>query len=267
MKEFSGQALRWEVRDAVIELTLDRGPANEIGLPMLEDLEQFAGALEALSGDASVCIIASAQKSGFSAGADLRELYNRSLSLDREARLDGVRDFIERIHRVFNAIDAAPVVTIAAVHGVCFGGGLELALACDLIIADKMSRFAFPELRLGLIPGFGGIPRLKRDVGNAVVRDLLLTGRSLNATRAHTVGLVSQTAGEGETLRVARGTAAQITKVDASARISAKKFIKPIPSRELRQEMEIFCGLFDRPEVMAALKKFAESTDPWPYLP
>ena len=67
-----------------------------------------------------------------------------------------------------NALDTAPLTTIAAVHGVTFGGGFELALTCDLIIADKMARFCFPELRLGLIPGFGGIPRLKRDLGNSV---------------------------------------------------------------------------------------------------
>lgn len=267
MRNFKGQALGWELHGGIIELTLNRQPANEIGLPMLDELEQFASALETLSSEASVCIIASAQKSGFSAGADLRELYNRSLPLEQKARLAGVRGFIERIHRVFNTIDAAPIVTIAAVHGVCFGGGLELALTCDLIIADKMARFAFPELRLGLIPGFGGIPRLKRDIGNAFVRDLLLTGRSVNATRAHAVGLVSQLAGEGEALRVARGTAAQITKFDAATRIAAKKFIKPIPWDEVRQEIEIFCKLFDRPTVMAALKKFAESTDPMPYLP
>jgi len=107
-----------------------------------------------------------------------------------------VRAFLERIHAVLNAIDAAPFVTIAAVHGACLGGGLELALACDMIIADKMARFAFPELRLGFIPGFGGIPRLKRDLGNALVRDLLFTGRTVNATRAHAVGLVAQLAGE-----------------------------------------------------------------------
>src|SRR5208282_630706 len=104
--------------------------------------------------------------------------------------------------------------TIAAVHGVCFGGGFELALTCDIIVADKMARFAFPELRLGLIPGFGGIPRLKRDLGNAFIRDLLLTGRSINATRAQAVGLVAQLAAEGEALRIARATAAQIVKFD-----------------------------------------------------
>lgn len=267
MRKFKGQALGWELHDGVIELTLDRPPANEIGRPMLEELEQFAAALEMLASDASACVIASSQKSGFSAGADLRELYSRSLGLDQKARLAGVREFIERIHRVFNTIDAAPVVTIAAVQGICFGGGFELALTCDLLVADKMTRFAFPELRLGLIPGFGGIPRLKRDIGNALVRDLLLTGRSVNATRAHSIGLVSQLAGEGEVLRVARATAIQITKFDAATRIAAKKFIKPIPRDEICQEIEIFCQLFDRPTVMNALKRFSESTDPMPYLP
>jgi len=109
----------------------------------------------------------------------------------------------------FNLIDGAPFVTIAAVHGICFGGGFELALACDIIVADKMARFAFPELRLGLIPGFGGIPRLKRDVGNAFVRDLLLTGRSINGRARACRSLVGQLAAEGEALKIARSTAAQ----------------------------------------------------------
>ena len=168
---------------------------------------------------------------------------------------------------MFNRIDAAPLTTIAAVHGVAFGGGFELALTCDLIIADKMARFCFPELRLGLIPGFGGIPRLKRDVGNAVVRDLLLTGRSFNATKAHGVGLVSQVVAEGEALRVARSTAAQLVKFDRATAIAAKRFIKPIPEEELRQEIEIFCDMFMHPAVEAGLRKFVESEDALPYLP
>jgi len=267
MKRFSGKALRWEWRDGVVELTLDRAPANEIGTAMLADLEQFAAAIKSLEADTSTCIISSAQKRGFSAGADLRELYHGAIALPEKERNAGVRDFVERSHAVANAIDAAHFVTIAAVHGVCFGGGLELALTCDVIVADKMARFAFPELRLGLIPGFGGIPRLKRDLGNAFVRDLLLTGRSVNATRAQAVGLVAQLAGEGEALKVARATAAQITKFDATTRAIAKKFLKPIPYAELKQEIEIFCELFARPTVLAALKKFVESTDAMPYLP
>src|SRR6266849_1271426 len=267
MKNFVGKTLRWQWRDGVLELTLNREPANEIGTAMLADLERFVGAFPKLAPETSACIVFSARKHGFSAGADLRELYEGAVSLSERERLAGVREFLERIHAVLNAIDAAPFVTIAAVHGVCFGGGLELALACDIIIADKMARFAFPELRLGLIPGFGGIPRLKRDLGNAFVRDLLFTGRTVNATRAQAVGLAAQLAAEGQALRVARATAAQVAKFDGVTRAAAKKFIKPIPHEELRREIDLFCELFARPTVMAALKKFIESTDAMPYLP
>ena len=267
MKSFTGKALRWDWRDSVVEVLLDREPANEIGTVLLGELEQFVAAMKALEADTAACIISSAQKRGFSAGADLRELYHGAIALPEKERNARVRDFVARCHAVANAMDAAPFVTIAAVHGVCFGGGLELALTCDIVIADKMARFAFPELRLGLIPGFGGIPRLKRDLGNGFVRDLLFTGRSVNAARAQAVGLVAQLAGEGEALKVARATATQITKFDSVTRATAKKFLKPIPYSELNQEIDLFCELFQRPTVLAALKKFVESTDAMPYLP
>jgi enoyl-CoA hydratase/carnithine racemase len=259
--------LSWQVKDHVVEVALHRAPCNELGSLSLEELEKFAGEFESLQRDAHSLIIYSDLKAGFCAGADLRELYQRSQGMDKAEALKGVRDFLERIHRVLNLIDAAPLTTIAAVHGVTFGGGFELALACDLIIADKMARFCFPELRLGLIPGFGGIPRLKRDLGNAVVRDLLLTGRSFNATKAQQIGLVSQVVAEGEVLRGARATAAQIGKFDRETAAAAKRFIKPIPHEELRREIDLFCELFSRPAVEAGLKKFVESTEAQPYLP
>src|SRR5579864_2858625 len=187
---YEGQSLSWELKDGAIELALHRAPCNELGSLTLGELERFATALEgSLQSQAHALIIYSRQQPGFCAGADLHELYERSHAMDRAEALKGVRDFLERIHRVLNVIDAVPLTTIAAVHGVTFGGGFELALVCDLIIADKMARFCFPELRLGLVPGFGGIPRLKRDLGNAIVRDLLLTGRSFNATKAQQIGL------------------------------------------------------------------------------
>src|SRR5713101_8198883 len=183
MDEYKGKTLSWWVSDSIVELALDRSPANEIGLAMLEDLESFVSSLPSLESNASALILYGAQKAGFSAGADLRELYDQARTMDAPSAAKGVRAFLERIHAVLNRLDTSPLTSIAAVHGVCFGGGFELALTCDLIIADKMARFCFPELRLGLIPGFGGIPRLRRDLGNAVVRDLLLTGRSVNAAR------------------------------------------------------------------------------------
>ena len=262
-----GSALSWTLADGVIELALHRAPCNELGSASLEEFEKFVTALALMEAKAHALIIYSEMKPGFCAGADLRELYQRSQSMEKIEAARGVRDFLERIHRVLNLIDAAPLTTIAAVHGVTFGGGFELALACDLIIADKMARFCFPELRLGLIPGFGGIPRLKRDLGNAVVRDLLLTGRSFNAAKAQQIGLVSQVVGEGETLRAARATAAQLNKLDGATAAAAKKFIKPIPHEELRREIDLFCELFARPAVEAGLRKFVESTDAQPYLP
>ncbi len=267
MIEFKGKSLSWKLTDGVLELALHREPANEIGTAMLEELEKFAAALEEAGEQARAVILYSELKSGFSAGADLRELYQLIQSLGRAEFLAGARDFLERIHRVLNTLDAAPVTTIAAVHGVTFGGGFELALACDLILADKMARFCFPELRLGLIPGFGGIPRLKRDLGNGVVRDLLLTGRSINAQKAQAAGLVSGVAAEGEVLSLARATAAQVKKFDPQVNAAAKRFIKPIPYEELRREIDIFCDLLTRPAVVAGLKKFVESTDAMPYLP
>jgi enoyl-CoA hydratase/carnithine racemase len=104
-------------------------------------------------------------------------------------------------------------------------------------------------------------------LGNAVVRDLLLTGRSFNATKAQQIGLVSQVVSEGEALRAARATAAQLGKFDRQTAVAAKRFIKPIPHDELRKEMDLFCELFTRPAVQAGLKRFVESTDAQPYLP
>jgi enoyl-CoA hydratase len=267
MKTFRGETLSWQVVDGAIELLLDRAPCNEIGSTTLAELEKFVTTLEVLQKDCHALIISSARSEGFCAGADLRELYRRSQALPPAERVAGVREFVERIHRVGNLIDAAPLTTIAAVHGVTFGGGFEVALLCDLIVADKTTRFCLPELRLGLIPSFGAIPRLKRDAGNGIVRDLLLTGRSINATKAQAAGLVSQVTAEGDALRVARATAAQVRKFDRDTVIAAKKFIKPIPYEELQHEVDIFCDLFARPAVEAGLRKFVESEDAQPYLP
>src|SRR2546430_10103380 len=261
MKKFEGQALSWGLADGVVELALHREPCNEIGLLTLDELERFVAALEKLKSEAHALIIYSSLNCGFSAGADLKELFQISQEMNRVEALKGVRDYLERIHRVMNAIDASPLTTIAAVHGVTFGGGVELALVCDLFIADKMARFCFPGLRFGLIPGFGGIPRLKRDLGNAIVRDLLLTGRSFNATKAQQVGLVSQMVAEGELLKAARATAVQLKKFDRRTAVAAKEFIKPIPYEELRREIEIFFEFFAQPAGGGGFRKFCESTE------
>lgn len=267
MTGFEGKTLSWQLIGGCFELSLHKLPCNEIGSASLDELEKFAAVLESTGDDACSLVVYSTLESGFSAGADLRELYERSRRMNELERVAEVRGFLERIHRVFNIIDSSALTTIAAVHGVTFGGGFELALTCDMIVADKTARFCFPELRLGLIPGFGGIPRLKRDIGNAVIRDLLLTGRSINATKALGIGLVSQLVAEGEAMRAARSIASQAAKFDPATRTAAKRFIKPIPHDELQREIDLFCDLFARSAVEEGLRKFVESTDPQPYLP
>lgn len=267
MTQFDGKAISWELSNGVLEVALHRAPCNEIGAQSLEELEHLGASLPALEQKAHALIFYSKLGCGFCAGGDLRELYRGMRAMEKQAALAGIREFHSRMHHVMNTFDASPLTTIAAVHGIVFGGGLELALVCDLIIADKTARFCFPELRLGLVPGFGGIPRLKRDLGNAVVRDLVLTGRSFNVTKAQQIGLVSQVVAEGEALRVARGTAAQLEKFGRATAAAAKRFMKPIPYDELRREIDLVCELYASEAVEAALKKFVESTDAQPYLP
>src|ERR1700690_1423865 len=132
MKEHKGQTLSWQIVNGAIELTLHREPCNEIGSLVLDELESFTRALQEVTRESHALILHSAQPAGFSAGADLRELYRRAQGIDKAEALRGVREFLERIHAVMNTIDALPLTTIAAVHGVTFGGGFELALVCEI---------------------------------------------------------------------------------------------------------------------------------------
>lgn len=282
MARFEGEAMRWHLNGTTLEVELHREPCNEIGTTALAELESLVSFIHHGAGGARAVILFSSVKRGFSAGADLRELYeglvarhaagehgagrNRS-PMKQVAVAHEVRGFIDRIHAVMDGLDTAPLTVIAAVNGVCFGGGFELALTADVIVADKSTRFAFPELRLGLVPGFGGIPRLERDVGNAVVRDLLLTGRSLNAKRAQEIGLVSQVVSRGEALTVARKMAEQAARFDPETTRRAKRFAKPLPVERLRREKDLFIEMMGSPVVAKALQKFVESTDVRPYLP
>lgn len=294
---FTGQSISWEHQDDALEVCMHREPANELGTTTLAELELLADVVKRGAGGARALIWHSSLERSFCAGADLRELHaglversDRGADVVRRVskRLPGpaadlvgrgarrvaipllrrrLAEFIDRIHAVFDTFDTAPITTIAAVHGVCLGGGFEWALTADLIVADKTARFGFPELRLGLVPGFGGIPRLTRDVGNGVARDLLLTGRTLRASRAHELGIVSQVVGKGEALHVARRVAAQAARFPAHATAAAKAFAKPLPREQLDQEKQAFLRLATDPVVLEALTTFVEDDGPMPWLP
>ena len=253
----------WDHEGDLLIARLDGGPCNEIGTRTVEDLERMMEALEQQSQSVRALILCSENPNGFCAGADLRELH---ANLPRASPQE-LESMLRRIHGVFNAIDMMPCLTIAATHGVVFGGGFELALTCDVIIADRSSRFAFPELRLGLVPGFGGMPRLSRDVGNAALRDLLFTGRSIRAERAHELGIVSQLVARGEAISAARNLAEQAARFDRGAMTTAKAFIKKLPEEALEKEIEAFVTMFRSPVVAKALESFVRRRDLRPYLP
>jgi len=255
----------WTEHDGVFELCLAAPPLNEIGREMLGTLETCLDAIA--SRKPRVVIVYSGMPRGFCAGADLRELHRATHGRAYEEYRPELAAFMDRIHAVANRLDALPCTTVGVVHGTCFGGGFELALTLDVIVAETTARFCFPELRLGLIPGFGGIPRLAREVPNAVVRDLLLTGRSLGARRAYELGLVSQVVQRGEGLNVAREVAAQSARFAPEVVAAAKTFMKRIPEAELEREKALFLSMFADGRVARALAAFDASTERMPYLP
>src|SRR6266436_1415518 len=109
MNQFKGQTLSWEAKDGIVELVLHREPCNEIGSSTLVELEKFSAALASLESESHALIVHSTLKSGFCAGADLGELYHGAKGMDKASAARGVRDFLERIHKVMNLIDASPL--------------------------------------------------------------------------------------------------------------------------------------------------------------
>ena len=152
---------------------LDNPPVNAIGRSVIETLERE---LEGLSEETNVVVLRGRGERGFSAGADIA-------GLGDDERPGGIQP-------VANLIEAAPVPVVAAIHGFCLGGGLELALACDIRLAQADARLGLPEVRLGLLPGGGGTQRAPRVVGAGRAAWLIMSGEPIAATHAEAWGLV-----------------------------------------------------------------------------
>ena len=257
--------ISWTLTEGVYEIQLGREPCNEIGTTVLAELERFLDEVD--TENASAVILYSSIKGGFSAGADLRELYQGLLDVPEKQHEPGLRAFIDRIHSVMDRLDMLPMTTIGVVHGVCFGGGFELALTCDLLIAEKNARFAFPELRLGLVP------RVRRNP--AFAARCLQRGRT-----RHPVDGTQHQRQEGGRLRArfadgARGGGAAggsghrrpVHQIRPGRGTNRETVHEASSSRSARRGKEHFIRLANRPFLKAALKKFVESDDVLPYLP
>lgn len=150
----------------------------------------------------SRAVVVTGGDSVFSAGADLTEL--------RAMTPTAIAEYYRGSGAVYEALASVRQVTVAAITGHCLGGGLELALAADLRVADPAARFGFPEVGLGILPSSGGVARLVRDVGPARARDLVLRGRRFGAEEAERWGLVTELAGPGQHLAVAQKIAEEL---------------------------------------------------------
>lgn len=136
-------------------------------------------------------IITGAGSKAFTAGADLKERINMG---SKE-----VQDYLEKARETYREIETLPQPVIAAVNGLCIGGGLEMSLACDLRIAASHSLFSLPEVKIGIIPGVGGTQRLLRAVGDLYAKELILTGKKITAERALSIGLINESV-DGKTV-------------------------------------------------------------------
>ncbi len=187
--------------DGVAVLTIDRqDKLNALNPQVVEEIGQSL--LELESEGPRVVIVTGAGERAFVAGADISEMSSMS---PMEAK-----GFAELGHAALALLDRSPVPTIAAVNGFALGGGCEIALACDIRVASRNALFGFPEVGLGILPGMGGTQRAPRLLGPAIAKELIFTGRRIDADEAHRIGLVNRVVGEGEALSAAREIAAEI---------------------------------------------------------
>ncbi|MFC5477843.1 enoyl-CoA hydratase/isomerase family protein [Massilia suwonensis] len=206
-----------------------------------------------------VILIRGAGERGFCAGADIKEKRATETAIEVRRRMQGAR-WIE-------AIDAVQKPVIAAVHGYCMGGGLELALACDIRYAAPDAVFSLPETALGLIPGGGGTQRLARVVGPGRAMDLLLTGERLSAGAARDIGLVTRIASESGTLQdEVRAFALRIAARAPAATLSVKRAARSAGELELKQgldlELDLFAMLKPSEDAREAALAFSEKRPP-----
>jgi len=218
---------------------------------------ELLGAVEAFDADADVgCILLTGSDKAFAAGADIKEMADKSY-IDI-FRADYAADY-ERLTRVRKPV-------IAAVAGFALGGGCELAMMCDFIIAADNAKFGQPEIKLGIIPGIGGTQRLARAVGKAKAMDLILTGRMMDAAEAERSGLVARVVPAAslmeEAIKVAETIAAMSQPSLLAAKEAVNRSFETSLAEGVRFERRVFHALFatkDRKEGMAA---FVEKRPP-----
>jgi cyclohexa-1,5-dienecarbonyl-CoA hydratase len=249
-----GELVRLEVEDGVGTIRLDRPPMNAIDQALTADL--LTAALDAGRREDVGAVILYGGEKVFAAGADVKMMAGMGPA--------EVRPMIQNLQEVFNAVEDIPKVVIAAVTGFALGGGCELAMCADLRFAATDAKLGQPEILLGIIPGAGGTQRLPRLIGPSRAKDLILTGRQIDAEEALRLGLVDRVADDpyADAVELARGLA----KGPRAALRAAKVAITWGSRVDLRTgvalEREAFVDLFTTADQKEGMAAFVEKRTP-----
>jgi enoyl-CoA hydratase len=247
--------VRVEREEAVAAVLLNRPQQlNALSEPLMD---QLVTALRELDSDEGVrCIVLGGSERAFAAGADIGELA-------RASAIDLL--YARRVER-WDAIRTLWTPLVAAVSGFCLGGGCELAMACDLIVASETARFGQPETSLGIIPGAGGTQRLTRAVGKALAMDMILSGRLLSADEARSAGLVARVVAReawlDEAKRVARDIAAKGPVAIRLAKEAVDRAAEGSLTFGLEHERRLLYLAFASEDAREGLRAFGEKRPP-----
>ena len=245
----SRETVLLETRGDVGIAWLNRPPANPLSPQVIKEL---ADVWQEAEGKVRVLVIASSNIFTFSAGADIKEF--TKMKPEQEGR-----ELLESGHRLMRSMEQSPVVTIAAVNSLAFGGGCELAMACDVRLAAESASFGQPEINLGIIPGFGGTQRLPRLVGQAKALEMNLTGDPIDAYDALRLGLANRVVPDHELFDTAMSWAGKLAQqaplgiqgikqvsaagdLDEGLRTEAEAFGRAFGSEDAKEGISAFLG-------------------------
>ena len=240
-------------------VTIDNPPMNVLSRSVASELLQVYRALEH-DRDVTAIVLTGKGDRAFMAGANIKEFP------DALGKPGVALEMAQGFHELMNTIDFFPKPTIAALNGFTLGGGLELALACDLRVCDKRAKLGFPEINLGIFPGAGGTQRLPRLIGEAKAKELMFTGQPITAEEAHRSGLVNALAEPGQTLETAIELARQIASRSLPALAKIKQAIAEgihLPLTEAVQvEARLFDEVFQTKDSREGVEAFIEKREP-----
>ncbi|MGG1674360.1 enoyl-CoA hydratase/isomerase family protein [Neobacillus sp. NRS-1170] len=247
-----------EKHDWIAIVTIDNPPMNALSAAVKEEISEIFVDLNS-DHEVLAIILTGAGQKAFMAGADIKELPQRI------GNPNLFPQFMKN-HEMFNSIDFSTKPTIAVLNGYTLGGGCELALTCDLRIAEEHAYIGVPEVKLGLLPGAGGTQRLPRLIGEAKAKELLFTGDHLSAEEALKIGLVNKVVPTGGGLEEAIKLARKICNNSPSALKNIKKAVDEgleLPLlNALEREAELFQDLFLKEDVKEGVQAFLEKRKP-----